>query len=541
MEAQMLNTADIQSPAAAKRLTVERADLIAALASFLVAFAYAEWIVVQSPRWGYAAFAALFLVCVEAYCVAKHRPAASWESRLLGLCLLAVAIARLLFHGQTVRGYDMLFLHGMACYYALGRTGLLTEGRTGPLFACDLISAGILLPFANLFLRCRMFCSAIAARRSKQAPAARKAGWAVLLAALVALALFLAASRILSDADPFFAESVGRFLRFDLSLDAELVLALLISLPVGAYLFGLVGGAISRGKPSFSAERVRAAAGRARIVPAGAAIAILASFLALYALFFAFQGSYLFGALRGMLPADFTAAAYARQGFFELCEIVALNFVLLTAVAKTARTPLRESAPLRALALMLLACSALFSVVAASKMALYVTRFGMTQLRLLASFAMLVLFLLTCLAALDVLRPFPAVRTGLLLAAALFALLCVADPDARIIEINLAQYQSGAVAELDVGYLSYDCGARENPARFYRQLEHAGYFAKPRTYGELTSAFGIPNEKQALADGRTGCVWTGPRGECLYAACAADSASKGEFAVLSIGTEPLFP
>ena len=506
-------------PAAAKplrRLNATRADLIAALLSYPIAYAYVRLLFLGGYAWGLLAFSVLFLAGTEVYFRARGRRGASRESRFFALCLLLTALARALFHGQTVAGYDMLFAHALACYVVLDRAGLLTGGEAGPFAPLDLISAAVIVPLSNFVLRARLFAAWLSNRRARREAAGKAKGVAVLLAGLAGLALFFLAARILSRADPFFGERIGSFFGFELRLDGIVWGSLVLSVPVGSYLFGLTGGALQRERPPFSAVAVRASAERLRAVPDGVAAGVLAAFAALYALFFAFQGSYLFGALRGALPAGFTAAEYARQGFFELCEIVALSFLLLTACAKTVKSPLREHAALRALSLTLLACSLLFALVAGSKMALYVTRFGLTQSRILASFFMLVLSLLTCLAAADILRPFRAVRAGLLLTALLFALLCLSDPDARIIDVNLAQYARGTVHTLDVEYLAEECGAREDPVKFYRQLAEAGYFDAPRTADELRVAFGQARIAK-LPDGTLRHTWAGPRGGAVSA------------------------
>ena len=65
---------------------------------------------------------------------------------------------------------------------------------------------------------------------------------------------------------------------------------------------------------------------RLRTVPERLWTVVMAVFAAVYILFFAVQSSYLFGAFSRTLPEDFTVAQYAREGFFELCRVMAINF-----------------------------------------------------------------------------------------------------------------------------------------------------------------------------------------------------------------------
>lgn len=100
------------------------------------------------------------------------------------------------------------------------------------------------------------------------------------------------------------------------------------------------------------------------------------------------QGSYLFGAFRHRLPAGFTVAQYARQGFFQLCMVMGVNFLLLWLVTHSSRALNR---PGRIMCTVLLAQSILLAVTALSKLALYIACFGFTPLRLQSSWLVCVL------------------------------------------------------------------------------------------------------------------------------------------------------
>ena len=111
-------------------------------------------------------------------------------------------------------------------------------------------------------------------------------------------------------------------------------------------------------------------------------------FCAVYLLFFTVQGSYLFGAFRHRLPVGFTVAQYARQGFFQLCMVMGVNFLLLWLVTHSSRALNR---PGRIMCTVLLEQSILLAVTALSKLALYIACFGFTPLRLQSSWLVCVL------------------------------------------------------------------------------------------------------------------------------------------------------
>ena len=158
---------------------------------------------------------------------------------------------------------------------------------------------------------------------------------------------------------------------------------LVLSLPVGAYLFGLIAGSCREERSALdeSAEWARRRLAGLRRVPHRVWLGLAAVFVLLYLLFFAVQARYLFGAFARRLPEGFIVSEYARRGFFELCRVMALNFALLWLVTRTADHGTREEPALRQVCLLLLAESLLFAAVAASKLGLYIDCFGFTPLR----------------------------------------------------------------------------------------------------------------------------------------------------------------
>ena len=82
-------------------------------------------------------------------------------------------------------------------------------------------------------------------------------------------------------------------------------------------------------------------------------------------------------------------------------------------------------------------------------MGLYVTRFGLTEKRILSSWFMLVLAAVSVLALLAVFRGLDWIRLGTFAAAGLFLILCLCQPHALAYRVNLELYQSGTIRQLD--------------------------------------------------------------------------------------------
>ena len=307
-------------------------------------------------------------------------------------CAAVVLGALLLGRGRAWEpGSPYLFLHIFAVWWALSRSGTLLEGESGRLLPLDALDGFVVFPFKSFFLRIRAAGFALSQLRGKKkAPSEEKGslGWTVLISA-AALGMFALSAFLLSRADNGFSALLGSFadlFRFDWDMEGvyDFFLRFAFSLPVGAYLFGLLAGTRREDK-SFLRRRVEGVdetLAMLRGVPERVWFALLALFCLLYAVFFAVQGRYLFGAFTRTLPEGFIVSEYARRGFFELCGVTAVNFAVLWLVTRSARANVRENRPLLFLCLVLLAESFLLSVVALSKLALYIDCFGFTPRRL---------------------------------------------------------------------------------------------------------------------------------------------------------------
>ena len=305
----------------------------------------------------------------------------------------------------------------------MSRSGRLTGSESGHLLPLDALYAFVIIPFKNFFLRIRCVLLALKPKKERKVNAGAVA--AAVLAAFVVLVLLVMAMTQLSAADDTFSKLLEG-LRDALTLDLDQVwfYRFLLSLPVGAYVFGLLAG-LGRETPEAMRGRgtsAEAALPRLRVVPEAVWLAALGVFSALYLAFFFVQGRYLFGAFTRTLPESFTVAEYARQGFFELCRVMAINFTLFWLVSRTAR---RESKPVRWMTAALLIESMLFAVVALSKLVLYIDCFGFTPKRLQSTWLVCVLLFGSACALYTHLTGKKSMRVWMIFGAVTLSLLCI--------------------------------------------------------------------------------------------------------------------
>ena len=412
--------------------SASRKEVLLAFGMYVLAYVY-----LGSGWWALPLFAAGFIAAGEYLYRDVKRP---WESWVWLACVIMIAgcITWRSLHPnqydsrldvQVMQEYAIpsslafLALHILAVYWLLCRSGRLTGGESGHLLPLDALYAFVIIPFKNFFLRIRCVLFALKPKKERKVNAGAVA--AAVLAAFVVLVLLVMAMTQLSAADDTFSkllEGLRDALTFD--LDQEWFFRFLLSLPVGAYVFGLLAG-LGRETPETMRKHgasAEAALPKLRVVPEAVWLAALGVFSALYLAFFFVQGRYLFGAFTRTLPESFTVAEYARQGFFELCRVMAINFTLFWLVTRTAR---QEQKLIRWMAAALLVQSMLFAVIAISKLALYIDCFGLTPLRVQSTWLVCVL-LLGCVCALYThLTGKKSMRAWMIFGAVTLAVLCM--------------------------------------------------------------------------------------------------------------------
>ena len=226
----------------------------------------------------------------------------------------------------------------------------------------------------------------------------------------------------------------------------EFVVKVFFALPTALYLYGLVYGAV-RGRRAcvYDKKEVCAVQRGLRFAPRSTVLTALFVLCAVYLLFISMQAKYLFGAFWGALPEGFSYSEYARQGFFELCRVAAINIVILLAANVMSRAQAAENCLLRVCNTALSALTLLLLATAAAKMALYIAAYGLTVKRVLAS---VFLVWMACVFVCVILRQFRTValvRVAVFLGAVLFALLCVLPVGDGISTYNAARVQVGTL------------------------------------------------------------------------------------------------
>lgn len=313
----------------------------------------------------------------------------------------------------------------LAAFWTLQVTGSFLETfRVSQWVAADSLNALVMVPFGNFACQLKI----LRGRYGAAAGGKKRTGTlgAVVLGLLISIPLLLIVLPLLSSADAGFQFLAADLFRYGGDHLLLIFVRALFSIPVAAYLYGLVyGGIHKRSTGWIRKEKIRESGEHIRIVPDTAVLTAVMAVCSSYILFMGLQARYLFSAFWGTMPSNFTYAEYARRGFFELCAIAFLNLLLLFGANLFARTQRKKNSVLRFANILLAVLTLLLILTAMSKMGMYIAAYGLTVKRILTMafmFWMVIVFVLTVIWQR---KEVPIIRICVMAGAVIFCLLCV--------------------------------------------------------------------------------------------------------------------
>jgi len=379
---------------------------------------------------------ALWIAMLAVNAVALFSRAGRAPSRQAFLWLAAAVTFSL---GLTLRNSGTLqFFNFLATLFSLAMAAVSVRDPGAALFARRLrdtlftgIDVGMNTAFGVLPLA---FREALPDEPGKHAFSRMRGLVRPALIALAALAIFGA---LLRDADPIFASWVN--IPFDFGTIVQ-------HLVVAGFFAWIVAG-WSRGALAENATQRRSTAPLPIQLGAADITAALGTLGVLFAAFIASQVGWLFGGEKFLhARTGLTAAAYARQGFFQMVWVVLLVVPILVGT-RVALGPGRALA--RRHTLLSLPVVALLGAIIASamlRMKMYVHYYGLTTDRFYPAVFMLWLATVIVWLALTVLRDWgrPFVGGAVLSGMAFLFALNLVDPDAIVASVNVSRAERAA-------------------------------------------------------------------------------------------------
>ena len=354
------------------------------------------------------------------------------------------------FKGETVFWYVMMVLaaftapfganvvlsvfavHLCAVYSVLVSNDLLLGNKTGGFILADLIHGSHVKSFAgfpNFVTDWASFKKTGNKKHMSAAVILLGIGFVAIMSVFFIVSLVFIA-RIDSDISDVIGEYLSGFFRYLTDLEFSTILfKAFLAIPVCFYLYGLMSrSAKSDGvRERRVGNNISSGLVKGRKVPCIVTCISAGFFVLLYILFFAKRTAYFLGGFTGEVPDGQLVSYFARDGFFELVGIMAVNMcVYLTIYLFEKRNPGgRTSVPGRIMVTLLMIESIVFAVIAMSKLWLYFSIFGYTPKRMLAMWGTLALGCAALLSIFTVNRGRSHFRAGVFFTASSYIAVCI--------------------------------------------------------------------------------------------------------------------
>lgn len=443
----------VQSAPALAPFKGEITDAIFALFTFVLGYLTCRWFLSAFFGWGVALFTVLYLGATLFYLLKKgvRLSAESWF--WFGVTLLT-GLSFALWNNMGLIPLRNMFLFAAAVYWIMSASGTLVGGKTTNYLLLDSLNALFVIPFRNFINQYR----ALGAFRGNREKDGKKALSIILGIVLALVVLLIVTPQLLRADSGGFSDLIMGILnvfRFDMDKIFEFLFYCFLAVPTAAYMFGLVSGsAVKRGTDAFTTEKAERAVSAIKVAAPVTVNIILTTVCALYAVFIACQVPYFFSAFQGTTPDGWaTYSGYARQGFFELCGIAAINLGLIIGANVFSKRNRPENTALKFFNIVLSLITLLLIATAFSKMALYIDIYGLTTLRILPCVFMLLLSVIFVGVIVLQRMHFSIVRVALVTGAALFTILCLADMDGIVVAYNTDRYLAGTLEAYDTDIL----------------------------------------------------------------------------------------
>ena len=330
---------------------------------------------------------------------------------------------------------SLFAMHLCGVYSVLMSNGILLGGKTSGFIPVDLIHGFYVKSFAgfpNYVVDWKCFKKPAS---DGDAPAAQKKSvlGAVIFIFVMVVLLIISVSLMSSideDLGNFFSVIFRDLEDYLTELKMyEIIPRLIFAVPVCFYLYGLMSrSARSDGaREKRFASRLTSFMGRGKTASAIVVYIAAGVFVLAYILFFIKRLAYMMGGFSGDVPEGMLVSHYAREGFFELVGIMAVNMCVYLAIILFGKTDQdgKFSVPAKILVTLLMVESIIFAVIAMSKLGLYYSIYGYTPKRILAMWATLALGFAAGLTIATIHRGKPHFRAGVIFTSVSYIAICI--------------------------------------------------------------------------------------------------------------------
>ena len=467
-----------QSDEKKQKFTFEKSDGIFAVLFFVLSYLYVQWTYPFRPALSTALFVLLFVIIGTVY--GKICGFSQSRKSIPYLAILLLGAVRFVVFDNDLPGVMLyMFITFMAVYWV----GVFAKRRIGAdkgkdyissLFVWDIFNQLLNVPFSHFS------CAFVSIKSSFGKGRNSSTSGQILIGILICIPVAFVVISLLASADMAFDNLMGILYDMFFGKIYSSVIRFFIAIPVWCYFFGLFYGNLrNRNFKGITAENVQNTRKYMCKMPKATAYTVLTVINLIYILFFVSQSAYLFSGFSNLLPAEFTYSQYARKGFFELCVIAFINFGItyLSFVIVERNSEGKRPKALTVQTMLLSVFTLLLIATALSKMAMYIDCYGLTRLRIYASWFMVMLFIIFIIIIAKSAVNFNAPKAAFVVFCICLFTLCFSNIDGYMTKYNISRFEKGTLDTFSpYDYRSLSAGSVPYLYEFYNNITTKGEY-----------------------------------------------------------------
>ncbi|MGN1443226.1 MAG: DUF4153 domain-containing protein, partial [Acutalibacteraceae bacterium] len=434
------------------------------------------------------------LILVTAFFYTKKDRKLNAESVVTAVSCAVLGISVALYGDIFFSFFTVLLLFVLTASLCISLSGSHAFSVSSVYYLLDVLYAMVVSPLLNFI---PMMKAAFSGRKKSKGMSGAVLG--VILAVPVLAVVIV----LLTNGDAAFENLTSKFA--DLLFSGYAFASILVTLVLSVYIFSVMYASRNRFAAS-DHEKSRKAVNGFHCLSVSIINGFLGAVSAVYVVYLFSQLTYFFGAFGGTIPASvrMSVAEYSRRGFFEMSAVAAINLGLIfLAVLLAKRTDGKIAKSVKGISLFLCVFTELLIITAMSKMALYISRYGLTRKRIFVTAAILVLFVtFICVMIRLFKKNFPYMKIVFAVFLLVYSFLSVVNVNAVIANYNVDAFLSGRLDTVDTEMLASFGSAGVEPLMKLVKCENSSVSGYAKN--ELGDMFGYNDGRLFQIDEKSG-------------------------------------
>ncbi len=424
-------------------------ETIFAWLSYIFAYLFCRSVHTASSPLGATLFIAILFAATGVFLLAtKRKP--NITASAVAISAVVISLSFVFSSNTFIHFFAFSYAVAAYCYFVYASSGSKFKASFSNFIIADFLKSAVLLPFKYLW-KLEM------PRVFFQGKTKKSMGFFLkLIIGLAAAAIPTAVVLLLLLYDSSFESLINRIFDFDIVTVLSHIVSLIYAVPIGIFIYSLYISSVDGRQIVFlSEEKITQRETKIRFSPVTTSVAASVPLLAVYVIFFISQWKYYISGFTGVLPQDFSYAEYAREGFFQLCTVSAINLVIIALIIAFSKKSRFYSAVIKVLTCVFSVFTLVLISTAIAKMVMYIQCYGLTQKRVYATWFMAVLALIFIAVALS--RFISKIKIAAVASAIFvisFAGLSLCNADSIIAKYNVDRYLDSTLPTVDVAALN---------------------------------------------------------------------------------------